>query len=93
MTQFVFMNHRIREKKPSGPVIVVQQDGAQRESNDFVLMFRGQPIGRVVFPGHPLDAVETHEVRAWVELEDDVMVVDAAAVASPKKPNRKVKAK
>jgi hypothetical protein len=93
MTQFVFMNHRIREKKPSGPVIVVQHAGVQRESNDFILMFRGQPIGRVVFPGHPLDAVETHEVRAWVELDDDVEVVDAAAVAAAKRPNRKVKPK
>lgn len=90
MTHFIFMNHRIREPNPSGPVIVVQTDGEQREANEFELRFRGQPIGRVKFTREGLSVVETHSVHAWVELDDDVEVV-AVAKAARKKSNRKVR--
>lgn len=86
------MNEQVRSKKPERPVIVCQDgaDGEQRESNNFLLMFRGQPIGRVTFDRNGLAEVESHEVVVWVELEDDVDVVDAdaPAVVAPKKPRR-----
>ena len=90
MTQYVFMNHRIREVSPSGPVIQVLQDGEAREANEFEVLYRGQPIGRVVFDQRGLKACDTHAVRAWVEFADDVDV-RAVAVAAPKKPKRKVR--
>lgn len=104
MTQFIFMNHRIRDKKPAGPVIVVQDDFTldnkprQRESNEFELWHHGEKIGRVVFEPKGLAECKTHEVHAWVEL-DDIVVISSKEdrkpkkpVASEKKPNKKVKA-
>lgn len=101
MSQYIYMNHRIREKKPSGPVIVAQDDvfDRVREANEFELWFHGQKLGCVVFKPEGLAACETHEVRAWVELDDLVQIVDPRDVkpeaprASAKKPNRKVQLK
>jgi hypothetical protein len=94
MTQFIFMNHRIKQAEPAGPVIVCQQGagGPQREANEFEILYRGQPIGRAVFEPCGLAACETHAVRAWVEFEDDVDVRQVVHAAR-KKPNRKVKTK
>jgi hypothetical protein len=76
MTQYVFMNEKIRQKKPCGPVIVVQDGaGAQYEANAFDLIFEGVLIGRVRYDRAGLDACETHEVKAWVELADGVEAV------------------
>ena len=104
MTQLLFMNHRIREKKPRGPVIVCQDDFTldntpqQRESNEFQLWHHGEMIGRVVFDPKGLVECKTHEVRAWVEL-DDVVTVSSAEDRKPAKPvatakgaNRRVRA-
>lgn len=93
--KYVFMNHRIRDEKPAGPVIVVQEqltsDGpSQREADEFEITYHGQPLGRIKFSPKGLVACDTHHVRAWVELEDDVDVV-AVAKASEKKARRKVK--
>jgi hypothetical protein len=92
MTQYIFMNHRIREKKPRGPVIVAQDDFSaidntprQRESNEFELWHHGEKIGRVVFEPKGLGACKTHEVRAWVEL-DDLVVVASKEDRKPEKP-------
>ena len=90
MTKYVYMNHRIRDPKTKGPVIVLQTEGGVREANEFEIQFRGQPIGRVKFSPKGLAACETHEVRAWVEFEDDVDFV-VVAKAKAKKPNRKIK--
>lgn len=97
--QYVFMNHRIRMKKPDGPVIVCLdgKSGGSLESNNFVLRIGGVEIGRVVFDPKGLDACTTHQVTAWVELNDDVdvwfkdfdKVVRKAAVE--KKPNQGIK--
>jgi hypothetical protein len=84
------MNHRIRDPKTKGPVIVAQQPDGTREANEFEIIFRGQPIGRVKFDRAGLPACETHDVRAWVEFEDDVDLV-AVATAKAKRPNKKVK--
>lgn len=91
MTQYVFMNHHIREPVPEGPVVVCQHEGVQRESNDFELRFRGIPIGRVRFTRKGLPECETHTVHAWIELDDDIEVVDVTPKAKAKKPNRKVR--
>jgi hypothetical protein len=92
MTQYIFMNHRVREKKPSGPVIVCQDDYSnldntprQRESNEFELWHHGEKIGRVVFKPAGLAACKTHDVHAWVEL-DDLVIVAAPEDRKPKKP-------
>jgi hypothetical protein len=101
MTQYIYMNHRIRERKPSGPVIVAQDDlyGSPRvrEADEFDLWFHGEHIGRVVFEPAGLDACETHDVKAWVELDDLVVVAYPKdyvpkPVAAEKKPNSKVAA-
>ena len=102
MSQYIYMNHLIRQLEPKGPVIVAQDeitsDGPrQREANEFELWFHGYKLGRVVFKPEGLAACETHEVRAWVELDDLVQIVDPRDVkpeaprASAKKPNSKVK--
>jgi hypothetical protein len=104
MTQFLFMNHRIRDKKPSGPVIVAQDDFVldntprQREANEFEFWHHGEKIGRVVFDPKGLTECKTHDVRAWVEF-DDLVIVSTPDEQKPKKPaatakraNRKVRA-
>lgn len=99
MTQFVYMNERIRAKKPTKPVIVAQDDlrGPRvRESNEFELWHHGEKIGRVVFDPKGLDACDTHDVKAWVELDDMVTVTSkedrkpVKPVAAEKKPGRAV---
>ena len=79
--QYLYMNHRIRQAKPKKPVIVAQDDlmvsGGEprtRESNEFDLWHHGEKIGRVVFEPKGLAACDTHEVKAWVELIDTVIV-------------------
>lgn len=77
----IFMNERIRQKKPTKPVIICQApDGHQVEANRFNLYLGDGEIllGSVVFEPKGLDACETHEVKAWVEL--DPRVVTARAV-------------
>ena len=91
--QFLYMNHRIRDKKPAGPVIVCQGEEGTREANEFVLRIGNVVIGRVVFDPHGLDACNTHEVKAWVELNDHVDVIAEAKkrpVARAKNPNSKI---
>jgi hypothetical protein len=96
--KYVYMNERIREPKPNKPVIVVMNVGANvpdsergtvREANEFEIVAFGQPIGRVKFSPKGLAACTTHEVRAWVEFEDDVEL-RVVAKASAKKPNESV---
>jgi hypothetical protein len=91
--------HRIRDPKTKGPVIVVQgeREGETVEGNEFLLYAEGQYIGRVVFDKKGLAACDTHEVRAWVELESNVAIVKPgetvpiAPIAYEKKPNKKIK--
>ena len=104
MTQFLFMNHRVRDSKPKGPVIVCQDDYSldntprQRESNEFEIWHHGEKIGRVVFDPKGLADCKTHDVKAWVELDDIVIVSDAKGrrpekpIATAKRANRRVRA-
>ena len=97
MSQFIYMNERIRQKHPKLPVVVCQSEGGTVEANQFTLRIGSVVIGRVVFDKRGLDVCETHDVKAWVELNDNVDVIAEADVkqlplplASEKRPNRKV---
>jgi hypothetical protein len=88
MTQYIFMNDRIKQRKPNGPVIVAQDDLHEvktRESNEFELWHHGDKIGRIVFDPKGLKACKTHDVKAWVEL-DDLVTVSSAEDRKPRKP-------
>ena len=97
----IYMNHRIREKKPSGPVIVVQDEAGTTEANSFAITVGGEVIGFVEFDSKGCPQVTTHDVKAWVEFNDRVTLhasgktvctpAKAKPRASAKKPNRKVK--
>lgn len=67
----IFMSHRIKDKRPDGPVIVVQSDGKQVHA-DKVLIYdnNGDVLGQVVFDMKPNAKIKTHEVRAWIEVFD-----------------------
>jgi len=86
MTQYLYMNHRIKQAKPRGPVIVLQRENPVQkiESNCFVLMVGGRAIGRVVFEAGGLSACDTHEVKAWVELDDEVAVFGKVEIITEK---------
>ena len=74
----IFMNERIRQKKPTKPVIVCQAPGGeQREANRFNIYLGDGEIllGSVVFEPKGLAECETHEVKAWVELDPRVVTV------------------
>jgi len=95
LKRFVYMNHRLRQAEPTGPVVVVQDErGGTTEANEFELRFDGFKIGRVVFDPKGLKACKTHDVKAWLELAAgvDVEVVPVPRQeASQKKPNKVVK--
>ena len=73
---FVFMNEKIRERVPSGPVIRAVRGRSVKESNLLRLMVAGREVGRVVFDPSR-SPVKTHEVKAWIELNGAVEVVAA----------------
>ena len=100
--KYVYMNHRIREKKPSGPVIVCQTErddvSLSEEGNAFAIYYKGERLGSVIFEPKGLPQCETHDVKAWVEFHDavDVLRMDTDEArglpkASAKLPNAKVK--
>lgn len=94
MKKYVFMNEQIRKAKPSRPVIVCQDEhGNQVEYNEFEFWVDGRPVGKVVFNPDGLSACETHDVKAWVEMYDEVLVIaiePCGPVAHPKEPNKQV---
>jgi hypothetical protein len=70
--KYVYMNHRIRMKKPDGPIIVVQEDDQTVEADMFEIMVGGHIIGYVAYDPKGLDACETHDVKAWVGFSNEV---------------------
>lgn len=74
MKRFIYMNERIREPKPSGPVIVVQTGKRLRNTNRAQLVVGGVVIGEVRFEEGGLKAAPRHHVRAFVELFEGVEV-------------------
>lgn len=94
------MNHRIRMKKPDGPVIVAHGETETVEANAFEIIINGQTIGVVDYDPRGLKACRTHDVKAWVSFSNDVelrpfpkdkVVVTPHPKASAKEPNKKVK--
>jgi hypothetical protein len=96
--KIVYMNEQIRKAKP---VIVVQDEDLLTEANVFEISVGGQIIGFVVFDAEGCEHVDTHDVKAWVEFNDNVELRSYGKSvctprrpkpkASAKKPNRKVK--
>lgn len=89
MTQYVYMNERIREKKPRKAVIVVQGVDETQVANLFEIKVGDIVIGYAAFDRKGLDACVTHDVKAWVEFHDAVKLTPVAA----RKPAPEAKAK
>jgi hypothetical protein len=70
--RYIYMNHRIREPKPSGPVIAVQTGKRVRSTNRVQLVHQGAVIGEVRFEPNGLRSAPSHHVRAFVEIFGDV---------------------
>lgn len=76
---FIYMNHRIREPRPRGPVIRVQHSGGPgsdharnfQEGNTVVI--NGPSIVR--FDPRGLAFAPDHRVTAWIEADDSDVVV------------------
>ncbi len=79
MKTVIYMNHRIREKVPSGPVIRVTRGRSVRDTDEVTILVGGRVIGRVVYDPEN-NPSSSHEVKAWVELADGVEVVLKPAV-------------
>lgn len=75
MTQYVYMNERVKQKKPRKPVIVVQGPEGVAVSNLFEIRVGNMVIGYAVYDRKGLDECATHDVRAWLEFHDTVQLV------------------
>jgi hypothetical protein len=67
---FIYMNHFIKEKKVSDPVITVQYEGNKDVvyANTVELLDeQGRVMARVKFDPAGLSGAPFHHVRAWVE--------------------------
>lgn len=73
--KYIYMNERIRQKRPRKPVIVCQAPEGIVESNSFALCVNGIVIGHILYDRDGLPECETHDVKAWVQLFDHVEVV------------------
>jgi len=77
MKVFIFMNHRIREKRPRGPVIRVQGSGHADPAHNFTegntVVINGPSIVR--FDPRGLPFAPEHHVTAWIEADDRDVVV------------------
>lgn len=68
------MSHRIREKKPRGPVIVVQHgDNPARKVEGNLVVINGPSVVRFDPRGLPL--ASEHHVTAWIEADSRDVVV------------------
>jgi hypothetical protein len=71
----IHMNHRIKQKRPRRGVVRVSDKSGHVDGNEFVFKLKdGTVLGRVVYSRKGCPEIETHEVRAWVELTDAVDV-------------------
>jgi len=73
MKSFIFINHRIRQKKPKGPVITAQTGNLILEGNTVEILHDGKVIARVVYD--PMcKPSKTHNVTAFVETNKKIRV-------------------
>lgn len=74
---FIYMNHRIRAKRPGGPVIRVQGSGHADPAHNYregnLVVINGPSIVRFDPRGLPL--AEDHHVTAWIEADARDVVV------------------
>ena len=73
MKTFIFVNHRIRQKKPSGPVITAQIGDVILEGNSVEILHEGKVIARVLYDPMRKPS-KTHHVSAFVETNTKVRV-------------------
>lgn len=69
MTTFIYMNDRIKQKRPRKPVIKAdnQHTGREAEANCFDVTVSGALVARVIYDPKR-NPSQTHHVKAWVEV-------------------------
>lgn len=75
MRRLVYMNHHLKDPRPRAPVVVLQEGGRRRSTNRLRLYAGGKLVAEVRFQRRALREVETHSVRAYVELAPHVRAV------------------
>lgn len=74
MKLFIYMNHRIRQQKPKGPVIVVRRGpGADERVEGNMVIINGPSVLR--FDPRGLPIADEHHVTAWIEADARDVVV------------------
>lgn len=74
MKVFIYMNEKIRQRRPNGPVIVVQHgDNPARKVAGNLVVINGPSVVRFDPRGLPLAA--EHHVTAWIEADSRDVVV------------------
>jgi hypothetical protein len=73
MKKKIFINHRIAQAAPDGPVIVVETRKKQQEGNRVDIMEKGKVVASIIFDADA-DPSRTHLVRAWVETNNRVVI-------------------
>jgi hypothetical protein len=66
MKVFIFMNEKIRKRKPDGPVIRVQRADSYEEANR--VFIHGPSVVR--FDPRGLPIAQEHHVTAWIEADE-----------------------
>lgn len=73
MKTIIFVNHRIKQKKPNGPVITAQSGERILEGNTVEIFHDGKVIARVVYDPSRKPS-KTHNVVAFVETNKRIRV-------------------
>jgi hypothetical protein len=72
MSRYVYMNERIRQPKPAGPVIAVQTGKRVRNTNRVQVVHGGVVVCEIRYAAGGLSTAPGHHVRAFVALADHV---------------------
>ena len=70
MKRYAYMNEKIREPEPSGPVIVVQTGKKLTNTNHVRVVVGGKVVAAIRFLKTGLKDAPQHKVRAFVEFFD-----------------------
>ena len=73
MKKKIFINHRISQAQPDGPVIIVETCKNQQEGNRVDILEKGKVVASIIFDANA-DPSKTHLVRAWVETNNRVVI-------------------
>jgi hypothetical protein len=67
---FIYMNERIHEHPPTGPVVKVDRpDGSEDEGDLIEIKVLGRVVARVRYAPNR-NPSKTHKLKAWVEVLD-----------------------